>query len=435
MTTVEKQSFWKRVFINRDYGLLFWGRLVSQIGDGILYFALTWLVLDLTGSGAALGTLLLVSSLPGVLLAPFSGVLADLWDRKTIVISMDIARGLISLVVAWIFRAGMLNLPVLYIATTLSSLCGVLFGPAISAAIPGMVKKEELVKANALNNFSRSATMIIGPVIGAFLLGTTGYYGVFLINGISFLLSAFSEMFIRFPAVERVENGEVTRSGGGQFIASLKEGFTYIWDNAGLRTLILFAIMLNFLGGPMFGVLFPFIGKEILQMEAQAFGFVQSAMPLGIILGTLAIGYLTERFTKDRLLAFGIIAQGIVGSLLGFLALPVVHEALNPFTIFMALAIPTFLMGIFNILVNVPFQVMLQETVPDHYRGRVYGLLDSLVQMLVPISMALVGVLIDRVSPFYLLLFSGLVTVLLGVGMGASDNIKAMYVQEVQSEC
>lgn len=435
MTTAERQTFWQRIFINRDYGLLFWGRLVSQVGDGILYFALTWLVLDITGSGAALGTLLFVSSIPGVLLAPFSGVLADLWDRKTIVVSMDIARGLISLGMAWVFHAGLLSLPILYVGTTISALCGVLFGPAISATIPGLVKKEELVKANALNNFSRSATMIIGPVIGALLLGTTGYLGVFVINGVSFLLSAFSEMFIRFPQVERVDNGGPKQSGGKQFVTSLKEGFIYIWSNAGLRTLILFAVALNFLGAPMGGVLFPYVGKEILRMEAQHFGIAQSALPVGFLVGTLAIGFLTERFAKDRLLTVGIMAQGVIGSIMGFLALPLIHESLNQLTMLIALATPMFLIGLFNILVNVPFQVMLQETVPDHYRGRVYGLLDSMVQMLVPISMALAGVLVDQISPFYILLFSGLVTSLLAVAMGTSKDIKTMYVQEVQSEC
>ena len=87
-----RQTLGQRLFINRDYGLLFWGRLVSQVGDGVHYLALTWLVLDLTGSGTALGTMLFASSIPMVVLAPFTGVLADLWDRKTIVVSMDVLR-------------------------------------------------------------------------------------------------------------------------------------------------------------------------------------------------------------------------------------------------------------------------------------------------------------------------------------------------------
>ena len=138
----DRQTLGQRLFINRDYGLLFWGRLVSQVGDGVHYLALTWLVLDLTGSGTALGTMLFASSIPMVVLAPFTGGLADLWDRKTIVVSMDVLRGLILVGLALIHREGQLNMGSLYAATILTSLCGVLFGPAISATFPGLVKKE-----------------------------------------------------------------------------------------------------------------------------------------------------------------------------------------------------------------------------------------------------------------------------------------------------
>ncbi|NMB13464.1 MAG: MFS transporter, partial [Firmicutes bacterium] len=89
-TEEDRVPLWKRLFINRDYGLLFLGRLVSQIGDGIHYFALTWLVLDLTGSGATLGSVLMVSTLPGILLAPFAGVIVDTLNRKMIIVGADI---------------------------------------------------------------------------------------------------------------------------------------------------------------------------------------------------------------------------------------------------------------------------------------------------------------------------------------------------------
>ena len=427
--TQAKIPLWQRLFINRDYALLFWGRLVSQIGDGIYYFALTWLVLDLTGSGAALGTLLFASSLPAILLAPFTGVLADMWDRKTIVVSMDVIRGLVLLSLAGIYYAGYLTLPVLYIATILSSLCGVLFGPAISASIPEMVEKDELVRANALNNLSRSATGIIGPVAGALLLGAVGYFGVFLINGISFLLSAVSETFIRFPKVEQMADSaaEGKSSIGTQFLNNLKEGFVYIWSNAGLRTIILFAIVLNFMASPVFGVIFPYFGKEVLQMEPQHYGMTQSSLPVGLMVGTLMIGLLTQKIRKDRLLAVGIVGQGLIVSAVSILALPAVYQVMSPIAILISLVVPIFMLGVLNIFVNVPFQVMLQETVPNHYRGRVFGLLDSMVQILVPVSMALFGVLVDAIPPFYFFLMMGLSSIVLGAAMGLSANIRSMY--------
>ena len=428
--TKEKQTLAQRLFINRDFGLLFWGRLVSQVGDGIHYLALTWLVLDLTGSGAALGTMLFASSIPMVLLAPFTGVLADTWDRKTIVVAMDVLRGLIILSLALIFRSGHLTMPILYIATILSSLCGVLFGPAISATIPGLVKKEELVKANSLNNLSRAATMIMGPVLGAFLLGTTGYFGVFFINGIAFLLSALSETFIRFPKVVREEVSRPEASPTHQFLHSFREGFTYIWRNLGLRSLIFYATALNFLGAPLLNVVFPYFGKEVLLLEAQQYGTIQAMLPVGFLLGTVLVGSLTKKFRKEALLTSGITSQGLVVGLLGFFALPAVYGNVSLASTLMALSSSLLLIGVMNTLVNVPFQVMLQETVPDGYRGRVYGLIDSIGQMLVPLSMAFSGVLVDSFSTASLFIFSGLITAALGLSMASSAKIKLLYVHE-----
>lgn len=428
--TSNKQTLGQRLFINRDFGLLFWGRLVSQVGDGIHYLALTWLVLDLTGSGTALGTMLFASSIPVVLLAPFSGVLADLWDRKTIVVAMDVLRGLIILTLAFVLKAGYLTMPVLYVATVFSSLCGVLFGPAISATVPGLVEKEELVKANSLNSFSRAATQIVGPVMGAFLLGATGYYGVFLITGIAFLLSAFSEMFIRFPKVVRTENQDNQVSVGKQFFRSFKEGFIYIWQNVGLRTIIFFAVALNFLSSPLLSVILPYFGKEILLLEAQQYGTLQAMLPVGFLVGTALIGYLTKKYRKESLLSFGIIMQGVIVVLLGAFAMPSVYGELQLSIILAAMSTSLLGIGLLKILVNVPFQVTLQETVPDHYRGRVFGLLDSMVQMLVPLSMAFSGVLVDHFTVTSLFAFVGVITVCLGFAMALSRNIKLLYATE-----
>ncbi len=426
----QRQTLGQRLFINRDFGLLFWGRLVSQVGDGIHYLALTWLVLDLTGSGTALGTMLFASSIPMVLLAPFTGVLADLWDRKTIVVFMDVLRGLIILSLAFIFRAGHVTMPVLYIATIFSSLCGVLFGPAISATIPGLVKKEELVKANSLNNLSRAATMIVGPVLGALLLGTTGYFGVFFINGIAFLLSAFSETFIRFPQIVREQTLTQGPSSSQQFLLTFKEGFTYIWRNVGLKSLIFYATALNFFGAPLLNVVLPYFGKEVLALEAQQYGTIQAMLPVGFLIGTVSVGYLTKKFRKDSLLTSAVTLQGLIVGLLGVFAIPSVYGNAGLVNTLMALSGSLLLIGVMNTLVNVPFQVMLQETVPDGYRGRVYGLLDSIGQMLVPLSMAFSGVLVDSFSAASLFMVSGLITAALGLSMASSPKIKLLYATE-----
>ena len=432
----DREHLWKRLFINCDFGLLFLGRLVSQIGDGIHYFALTWLVLDLTGSGAALGSVLTVSTLPGILLSPFAGVIVDTLDRKMIIVGADIIRGLLALALAVVYRLGMLTMPILYVATALLSLCGVVFGPAISASVPNLVKKEELVQANARNSFSMSATGILGPIVGALILGATGYFGVFAINGICFILSAISEMFIRFPKQKKhsldaasVPNKAEPPSPAGQFITNFKQGFAYIWSNVGLRTMIMFALALNFMANPIFSVVFPYFGKEILQMEASHYGFTQSSFPAGLMLGTFLVGALTQRFSKHQLLSWGIVGQGVLILLMSIIAFPVVHLYLSPTAILASIAVPTLFLGILNIQVNVPLNVALQESVPDNYRGRVFGLIDSLVQMLVPVSMALFGVLVDVIPTAYFLITCGVSSAVLGIAMGKSSSIGTLYEQ------
>ncbi|HHT73808.1 MAG TPA: MFS transporter [Firmicutes bacterium] len=416
----------KKLFINGDYGLLFMGRLVSQIGDGVHYFAITWLILDLTSSGTALSTLLLFSSLPSIVLAPFTGVLADMWDRKKIVVITDIIRGLILLAVAAIYAAGHLTLGVIYGATALSSICSVLFGPAISAAIPGMVKREELTAANVRNNFARSATGIIGPSLGAMLVGLTGYTAVFAITGICFLLSAISEMFIRFP---EQEFGTEMR-GAAQFKAygaNFKEGFTYIWQDVSLRALIGFAVVLNFIAAPIFSIVLPYFGKEVLNMPAEHFGIVKSSSPIGLLIGTFLVGIFTKRFPKTKLLVGGVVGQGLLGVVIGLVAFPAFYTNVSGLVLLGSLVVPILLIGILNVMVNVPFQVMLQETVPDSYRGRVFGLLDGLVSMLVPVGMAVFGPVVDAVAPAVVFLACSAALTLIGALMGRSQSVARLY--------
>jgi len=421
----------QKLFINRDYGLLFMGRLVSQVGDGILYFALTWLVLDLTGSGTALGTLLLVSSIPGVVLAPLAGVLADMWNRKSIVVITDIVRGLVLLALGAVHAAGHLSLAMLYAATIAFSICGVLFGPAISAAIPGMVKREELTAANARNNFSRSATGIIGPALGALLLALVGYTGVFIITGICFLLSALSEMFIRFPKQElgtSQRGWEQVRAYGVNF----RDGFTYVWQNSSLRGMIGYAIALNFIAAPIMSIIMPYFGKEVLQMSAEHYGLVKSAVPAGLLIGTFFVGALTQRISKERLLVGGVIGQGLGGMLIGVAAMPVVYQQLSEVTLLGSLLVPAFLIGVLNVLVNVPLQVMLQETIPDKFRGRVFGLIDGLVTMLVPVALGAFGPAVDRFAPHVLFLICSGGMAAIGVLMDRSPKLAGLYDVKMQ---
>jgi len=423
----------RQLLINRDFGLLLMGRLVSQIGDGVHYFAMAWLVLDLTGSGSALGTLLMVASIPGLILTPFTGVLADIANRKRIVITMDVVRGILLLGLALIYGTGNLTLPILYVVTAALSLCGALFGPAIVATMPGLVKREELVKANARDAFSNSATGILGPIVGAMLLAGYGYLGIFLINGGSFLISAISEAFIRFP--EREAQPRNTAPGAGaKFMSDLGDGFRYLWSNPGLRVLMIGGIALNFLFSPLFGVVFPYFGKEVLKMIPEHYGISQSSLPVGMLLGTIAVAAIAQRVPKVKLLIGGVTIQGILMMVVGLLALPIVYGRMSPLGTIMSLAIPLFFMGLMNVLVNVPLNVLMQEIVPENYRGRVFSLLGSTMNVAAPLGMGLIGIFMNLIPVHFLFFIGGGLVVFMALTLGVSPALHKLYSPKGEAE-
>ena len=162
-------------------------------------------------------------------------------------------------------------------------------------------------------------------------------------------------------------------------------------------------------------------------MDAQIYGFIQSSFPAGILLGTLTVGFLTSKMKKNKLMAVGIGGEGFLTALISLFAIPLVYQGLTATTVALLMALPIFFMGALNVQVNVPFMTMMQETVPENYRGRVFGLFGSMVTMFTPVSMALAGVLVDVVPTFYFLAIAGGLTLSLGFAIGASKNISGMF--------
>ncbi|MEC9488476.1 MAG: MFS transporter, partial [Halanaerobium sp.] len=252
---------------NKDYILLFIGGLVSRIGNGIHNIALVWYVLDVSGSATTTGTILLISTLPGVIFGPFSGVIADRINRKFLIVGMDIIRGLVAIWLGWMVYTGAASFFHLGLATVLMAICGSLFNPAVTATIPNIVADCNLQKANSAEHFSVNITQIIGAAIGGVLIAVVGVSGVFILNGISFLLSAFSELFIAVPPlVRKAAEAKVT------FIHDLKVGASYLLQRKDLIALFAVAIILNFLSTGLFVIGFPYVFKEMLAVSSKLFG-------------------------------------------------------------------------------------------------------------------------------------------------------------------
>ncbi|NJM06639.1 MFS transporter [Candidatus Gracilibacteria bacterium] len=173
---------------NKPFRRLWYGQIVSQLGDWFASIALFTVLLKLTGSGQAIGLLLVAEFLPGALVGPFAGVIVDRLPRKLVLIATDIGRAL--LVLGLLFVQGADQIWVIYLVVALKVMMTAFFEPARSALIPSLCRREELVAANAIAGATWSAMLAIGAALGGLVVGTLGIQAAFLIDAATFLLSA-----------------------------------------------------------------------------------------------------------------------------------------------------------------------------------------------------------------------------------------------------
>src|SRR5256885_1548395 len=176
----------------RDYRLLWTAHTGSVVGDGLHSVAITWLTYSTLGAGApglaALGIALVI---PNLALGILSGTLVDRWDRRRVMVYADLARAAITGLLALSVFAGVVSLPVVIAAGIGMILASQFFGPAQGAVLPAYVASDQIVQANAMLSTSRQAASLLTPGIGALLFAAIGPTGLFLIDGASFLWSAF----------------------------------------------------------------------------------------------------------------------------------------------------------------------------------------------------------------------------------------------------
>jgi MFS family permease len=321
-----------------------------------------------------MGTLLAASTIPRVLLAPLAGVVIDRTDRKWMLVTMDVVRGIAVVLVAVAAMTGHAKIWMVFAAGVVIGICAAFFSPAIMSVIPDIVARERIVQANSFFSMIRAGSGILGNSVGGFLYALLGAPLMFLINGISYLFSSGTEVFLRIPATHK-------ERAGSRFFADMKEGFRFVWSNQGIRFLMLAAGVLNF---------FAFIGIVLiipLFQRTEWLGPSRYGVFMAVFTAAMVAGMATTAAIKipapRRMLVFGF---STVAFVVPFMVLPF-------FGAFWPMLICAATCGYFNAIVNVLLQSVLQLAVPDEHRGKVFGLMETLTAGLTPLGMAAGGLL------------------------------------------
>jgi len=339
---------------HRNYRLFFTGQLVSVAGTWMQNIALAWLVIQLSSSALAVGTLAFCRFLPFLLLGLVAGVVVDRLDTRRLLIATQATAMVVSIVLAIVTLAGVATLPVVYALATLGGLILVFDAPGRQTLTFQMVGPRELPNAVALNSGLFNASRVIGPALAGLMIAVVGVGLCFVVNAISFLavLVALREMRVD-------ELTPVTRSRETRVVAGIREGVAWSLRSP-LALTVLTVVTIVSTVGFNFNVLVPLLASQTLHVGAGMFGILSAGFGLGALAGALA----TATLRRAR-------ARTFLGGALGF---SVTMLALAPVQTPAVALVLLFALGLSFSLFTASANALLQLAAPDHLRGRVVSL-------------------------------------------------------------
>ena len=397
------------VFASGPFRKLWLATALSLFGDFFNYVAMAWLVLQLTGSSLALGTVLLVQALPRAVLMLVGGALADrLSSRMTMLGSMGL-RAVLVAALAVFALTGRIQIWEVYGFAAMFGIVDAFFMPARQSILPAVVADRELEPGNAVLNVTSQATVVVGPVLGGLVVAAFGTGWAFAGDAAFFAIGFV--LILMLPAFRTTASAKA-RAGdglGGQIVA----GFRYAWADIGIRVLLIVIAVVDFGANAALGVGLPTLAHGRFAGGAAGLGVLLGAWGVGATAGALGAGFVSPPKRFGRLIVFlcvwlglGIGAVGLVPSLV-------------PAALAMGLS------GVGTGVVNTYGISWLQRRIDPAMQGRVMSLVMLASMGMTPVAYAVSGP-IANVNPTALFVIAGGLMILCGLGAAASRSVRSL---------
>ncbi len=396
-------------------------KLISAFGAQVYAFAISFYILQMTGSATSFATNLICNILPRTLVSPFAGYAADKYSRKAIVIIAQIVSTLaIGGLLIYSLTYG-LSLIAIYATTVVLSIASTFSGVTFTSSITGLIDEARIQRAMSLNQMSISFAAIGSPAIAGILYGTVSMNTFLILYMSASVLAVLLESTMNFKlfAKRKEKTEEEAKETMWQ---SIKAGISYLRLQPVLLTIVWISLIINFLFGA-FEVGFSFILIEKLKMASEHFGVTQGSFAVGMLL--MSIYFSMKKEVKYPLLVSkrGILIFGII---LMLIPLPlIVSMQYNAFFAFYIIVI--FLFGINMMIVNTPIQVLMQKSIDDDFKGRVFSILETMSMALMPLGVVLFGFLYDAVPAQWILVSSGILLMIVTLIMARPSIIRKAH--------
>ncbi len=379
--------------------------LVSQnlsiFGSSVVGYAIIWYVTLETSSGTWMMGVTLATMVPFLLISLYSGVWADRYSRKNLIMLSDGFIAVATFALFILFRIGYKQLELLLAVSVIRSLGSGVQSPAVNAIFPQLVPKEHLTRIQGINQSVRSVLMLLSPAVGGVVLSFMNISWAFLLDVITAILAIVVFAFIKVEQIKRTGEAFSVRK-------DMKEGLSYTFGNPVLKSLILYYAFAFFLVTPA-AILTPLLversfGPEIWRLTAN-----EIAWTAGSLVGGIFIALKGQFKDKVRTIALALVGFGVGFALLG---------VAKPFPLYLVVMVAV---GIFMPVLATAETVLIQEIVEPSKMGRVFSIVELISGFSLPLGILIYGPLADVVSIESLLIVSGILLVLVGMSYQRSN--------------
>ena len=378
-------------------------KFIVNLGYQVFVFAISLYILKQTGSALSFAINMICGILPRTIFSPIAGYLVDKYSKKMILITANIIDWLAVIGLLIVSLTHGLSLIAIYITTAIFSICGAFSSLAFSASITRLIDEERIQRAMSLNQMVVSIAAIAGPAIGGILYGLVSM-GTFLII---YIISSFIDIALiatlDFNLFTAHAEGKVEEQKKESFLESMKAGLAYAKLHQFLLILLSSALVINFFTGSMeIGYSYTLI--KVLKMDSHRYGITESAFAVGMLVFS---AYLAAR--KEVKYPFVLAKWGIAG--LGIVFIAMCLPLVTPFSdniVFIYYFVLNFLLGSLIILINTPLSVMMQKTIADEFKGRIFAIMETMATALIPLGTLIFGGLYDLLPAQWVMGTSGL---------------------------
>lgn len=396
--------------LTRDFRLVWWSQLLSQVADGVSKLALLWFVYSVTGSPFKTTIIGVLQTVPPILFSPLIGVFVDRFPKKTILIITDVARAILIGVIPCMISAERFTVEFLYLLVFLYGTATAMFVPTLSSSVPFMVSRPQFTAANALLQSTTSIGIILGPALSGLGIAMSGSQEVLCLNAVTYLASVACLLPIRListPSVPRPDRALAA------LMRDLTDGARYAFGHYSILLIIVMASLYTFAAGA-FTTLFPVFGKKLLDLGPVEVGYLWSWLGIGLLLVSIMLVRLTTWEMPRRIQAIAL--SGLIGG-----------AALCGLVWAHGLLWATVLVAIIGMGLGMWTPIawgLIQEISPAHMVGRVMAIYTAIATAASMVGMTAFGWIIEAYNEQTGLIGIGVVLfIMAGVAAGFREGV------------